>query len=104
MEFKDIAQEARVWAAMKDFTGNPYSELWEALEYLNKPVDLPEGQVRKVAEGADDDKRFMIFQRVTDQKLYRIDATEYSSWNDETYFPPYEVVAKEVTEMRYLKV
>jgi hypothetical protein len=105
VEFKDIAQEVRVWAAMNDFSSDAYNELWDALDYLTKPVDLPGGQVRKVAEGkTEDDKRFIVFQRVTDQRLYRLDSSEYSSWSDETFYPPYEVVAKEVTEIRYTKV
>lgn len=106
MEFKDIAQEVRVWAALKERHVDAYAELFEELDHYSRPVlDLPGGAVVKVDDGkTEDDKRFLIFQRIKDQTLYRIDTSEYSSWSEESFYPPYEVVAKEVTETRYLKV
>ncbi|UDL16817.1 hypothetical protein SEA_ATUIN_151 [Arthrobacter phage Atuin] len=107
MEFKSIAQEVRVWVALEDLCGNVYNELWEILEYSTNPVELPKGAVKKISEGRDEysNKKYIIFERIDDNKIYRMDAEIESSWDSETtVYPPYEVVAKEVTEIKYLKV
>jgi hypothetical protein len=94
MEFTGIAQEVRVWAAMKEtYVPLPYSD-----------VVLPNGTVTLIANETDEDgdKGFIIFNRVNTDKLYRIDAN-YDSWSDHSYEAPYEVEAKQVTETKYLR-
>lgn len=107
MEFKDIAQEVRVWAALKDYNDTAYNELWGAFEYWDRAVDLPGGSVRKIAEGTSEDaeRNYVIFERLDGSKIFRLDSEVSSSWDsDSTVYAPYEVVAKEVTEIKYLKV
>lgn len=109
MEFQNIAQEVRVWGALKNHSGDAYAELWDAFDfdYSNKGVDLPDGAVKKIAEGTNEDseRNYIIFKRIDGSKTYRLDSEVGSSWDSErTIYPPYEVVAKEVTEIRYTKV
>jgi hypothetical protein len=103
MEFTGIAQEVRVWAAMKEtYVPNAYEDLAKTLPYSD--VVLPNGTVTLIANETDEDgdKGFIIFNRVNTDKLYRIDAN-YDSWSDHSYEAPYEVEAKQVTETKYLR-
>jgi hypothetical protein len=107
MEFTGIAQEVRVWGALNDLSGDAYRQLWDSLEYAFKPLHLPGGAVKKITEGSNEDteKRYIIFERVDGSKIYRIDSEVEDSWDRDTVvYAPYEVVAKEVTEIRYTMV
>lgn len=106
--FESIGQEIHVWHILNkgpyDYDG-PNKAFVEALS-SNKTVELAEGVAVFVAKSkADsyDSDTWIVFEYRS--KQWRIDIDQYSSWDEDgEVSEPYEVVAKPVNEVQYVRV
>jgi hypothetical protein len=110
LKLTSIDQEIKVWYALShegSVFDNPYTAFVSTLTHWNKTVELPtKGKVKLIDNSISEDEgedSFVIFS--VDDKIYRIDGDEYSSWSsDRDFYAPYEVESKVVTETRYVRV
>lgn len=104
--FKTVGQEIHVWFILNGGSSydGPNKEFYEELERKGK-VELAEGVAVKVAQSTNDryeGNSWIVFEYRG--KTWRMDISEYDSWEQgEEPTEPYEVVAKPVNEVQYVR-
>lgn len=106
--FKTLGQEIHVWHILNktpyDYDG-PNKAFVEALSTKNT-VELAEGVAVLVAQSkndAYDGDTWIVFEYRG--KQWRVDIDQYSSWDEDgEVSEPYEVSAKPVNEIQYVRV
>lgn len=106
--FKTIGQEIHVWHILNkapyDYSG-PNKAFVEVLTN-SKNVELAEGVavlVAKSKEDSYDSDTWVVFEYRG--KQWRVDIDQYSSWDEDgEVSEPYEVTAKPVNEVQYVRV
>lgn len=106
--FKTLGQEIHVWYILNktpyDYEG-PNKSFFNAL-YGGGSVELADGNATHVATSPGDryeGSNWVVFEY--NGKQYRMDLDEYDSWGEgDEPTEPYEVVAKPVNEIQYVRV
>lgn len=104
-----VQQQIHIWGLV---TGNrPAVEKFFNEVSYSHDVELPDGTAKMVAvsENAndiysdDEEPSWVVFSH--GDKLYKIERSGYSSWDDDySYDGPFEVVGRPVNEVQYFKV
>lgn len=106
--FETLGQEIHVWHILNkrgySYEG-PNKEFFDTLT-RNRTVELAEGVATLVAESPNDryeGDSWVVFEYRG--KQWRMDISEYDSWGDDSEpTEPYEVMAKPVNEIQYVRV
>lgn len=107
-KFKTLGQEINVWfilnRAAYSYDG-PNKEFFDAIA-ASKSIELNEGPATLVAKSTGDrydGNAWIVFEYKG--KQWRMDIGEYDSWEEgEEPTEPYEVTAKPVHEVQYVRV
>jgi hypothetical protein len=106
--FKTLGQEIHVWYTLNkarySYDG-PNKEFFDTLA-TGKDIELNEGHATLVAKSGNDryeGNSWIVFEYKG--KHWRMDIDEYDSWEEgEEPTEPYEVTAKPVSEVQYVRV